>query len=37
VDALSERGVSHIDMPATPERVWRALRDARPGEGAARL
>jgi carbon-monoxide dehydrogenase large subunit len=28
VDALSERGVSHIDMPATPERVWRALRDA---------
>jgi carbon-monoxide dehydrogenase large subunit len=27
VDALSERGVSHIDMPATPERVWRALRD----------
>jgi aerobic carbon-monoxide dehydrogenase large subunit len=25
VDALSERGVSHIDMPATPERVWRAL------------
>jgi aerobic carbon-monoxide dehydrogenase large subunit len=22
-DALSERGVRHIDMPATPERVWR--------------
>jgi carbon-monoxide dehydrogenase large subunit len=25
VDALAERGVRHIDMPATPERVWRAL------------
>ena len=28
VDALSARGVAHIDMPATPERVWRALQDA---------
>ena len=26
VDALAERGIHHIDMPATPERVWRALR-----------
>jgi len=26
VDALSARGVKHLDMPATPERVWRALR-----------
>jgi carbon-monoxide dehydrogenase large subunit len=34
VDALSERGVSHIDMPATPERVWRALRAAPSGGGA---
>lgn len=25
VDALAGRGVSHIDMPATPERIWRAL------------
>ncbi|MFO1189586.1 MAG: molybdopterin cofactor-binding domain-containing protein [Alphaproteobacteria bacterium] len=25
VDALAERGVRSIDMPATPERVWRAL------------
>ena len=25
VDALRERGVTHIDMPLTPERVWRAL------------
>jgi carbon-monoxide dehydrogenase large subunit len=26
VDALSEFGVRHIEMPATPERVWRAIR-----------
>jgi carbon-monoxide dehydrogenase large subunit len=35
VDALSEFGVRHIEMPATPERVWRAIRAAaaagRPG------
>ena len=29
VDALAELGVEHIEMPATPERVWRAIRDAR--------
>ena len=29
VDALSEYGVRHLDMPATPERVWRAIRQAR--------
>ena len=28
VDALSELGVRHIEMPATPERVWRAIRSA---------
>ena len=26
VDALSEFGVKHIEMPATPERIWRAMR-----------
>ena len=26
VDALAHLGVTHIDMPLTPERVWRALR-----------
>ena len=26
LDALSTRGVSHIEMPMTPERIWRALR-----------
>jgi carbon-monoxide dehydrogenase large subunit len=25
VDALKSRGVAHLDMPATPEKVWRAL------------
>jgi carbon-monoxide dehydrogenase large subunit len=25
VDALSEFGVRHIDMPATPEKVWQAI------------
>jgi carbon-monoxide dehydrogenase large subunit len=30
LDALAPRGVTHIDMPATPERIWRALQDARP-------
>jgi aerobic carbon-monoxide dehydrogenase large subunit len=31
VDALAELGVSHIEMPATPERVWRAIRAVRKG------
>jgi carbon-monoxide dehydrogenase large subunit len=26
VDALSTYGVTHIDMPATPRRVWEAIR-----------
>jgi carbon-monoxide dehydrogenase large subunit len=29
VDALAGLGVSHIELPATPERVWRAIREAR--------
>jgi aerobic carbon-monoxide dehydrogenase large subunit len=29
IDALGEFGIRHLDMPATPERVWRAIRDAR--------
>jgi carbon-monoxide dehydrogenase large subunit len=27
-DALAPLGVRHLDMPMTPERVWRAIRDA---------
>jgi carbon-monoxide dehydrogenase large subunit len=29
IDALSPLGVTHLDMPATPERVWSAIRAAR--------
>jgi carbon-monoxide dehydrogenase large subunit len=28
VDALSAYGIRHIDMPATPARVWKAIQDA---------
>jgi carbon-monoxide dehydrogenase large subunit len=29
VDALSEYGIRHIDMPATPHRIWQAIQEAR--------
>ena len=29
IDALAHLGVRHLDMPLTPERVWRALRARR--------
>src|SRR3954449_1248582 len=29
IDALSDYGIKHIDMPLTPERVWRAIQDAK--------
>ena len=29
VHALSDYGVTHIEMPATPERVWRAIQAAK--------
>jgi carbon-monoxide dehydrogenase large subunit len=29
VDAVADLGVSHIEMPATPERVWRAMQKAK--------
>jgi aerobic carbon-monoxide dehydrogenase large subunit len=28
VDALAEFGVEHIEMPVTPERVWRAMKSS---------
>jgi aerobic carbon-monoxide dehydrogenase large subunit len=31
VDALSAYGVKHIEMPATPERIWQAIRSAQSG------
>ena len=30
LDALSHLGVTDIQMPATPERVWRAIEEAKP-------
>jgi carbon-monoxide dehydrogenase large subunit len=36
VDALGDFGVEHLDMPATAERVWSAMRARRSsGEGPA--
>src|SRR6266700_3201982 len=29
IDALSDHGVKHLNMPLTPERVWRAIEDAK--------
>ncbi|MDH4147724.1 MAG: molybdopterin-dependent oxidoreductase, partial [Acidimicrobiia bacterium] len=31
IDALAHLGVRHLDMPHTPERLWRALEDAAAG------
>ena len=34
VDALKPLGVRNINMPLTPERVWQAIRDAKPAQAA---
>ena len=34
VDALAPLGIRHVDMPATPEKVWRAIQDASRREAA---
>jgi aerobic carbon-monoxide dehydrogenase large subunit len=34
VDALSHLGVRHVDMPATPERVWQAITTAKAASAA---
>ena len=34
IDALAHLGIRHLDMPATPERVWRAIDEARAGRPA---
>jgi carbon-monoxide dehydrogenase large subunit len=33
VDALAEFGVEHIEMPLTPERVWRAIQAGKTAAG----
>jgi carbon-monoxide dehydrogenase large subunit len=35
MDALAPLGIRHVDMPLTPERVWRAMREAKNGGGEA--
>jgi carbon-monoxide dehydrogenase large subunit len=35
VDALAEYGVKHIEMPATPERIWRAIHGKQDRQAAA--
>lgn len=34
-DALAPLGIKHLDMPATPERIWRAIADAAAGQAVA--
>ena len=31
VDALQPLGISHIDMPASPDRLWKQIREAQEG------
>jgi carbon-monoxide dehydrogenase large subunit len=35
VDAIAHYGVHHVDMPATPEKVWRIIREASQNRVAA--
>src|SRR6266542_1795265 len=36
IDALSGLGIEHMDTPATPQRVWQAIRAAREGSNSSR-
>jgi carbon-monoxide dehydrogenase large subunit len=36
IDALSHEGVTHIDMPASPMRVWQTLQAARGRDARSR-
>jgi carbon-monoxide dehydrogenase large subunit len=35
IDAVAHLGVTHVDMPATPQAVWRAIAEARRGDNRA--
>jgi len=35
LDALRPAGVTHFDMPATPDRIWRAIQAAKSGNPRA--
>jgi carbon-monoxide dehydrogenase large subunit len=34
VDALSPLGIRHIDLPLTPQNVWKAIQTSGSGNGA---
>ncbi len=34
IDALSPFGITHVDMPLSPQRVWKAIQDAQPAAAA---
>jgi carbon-monoxide dehydrogenase large subunit len=35
LDALRQAGVERFEMPATPQRVWQAIEEAKAGRPAA--
>jgi carbon-monoxide dehydrogenase large subunit len=35
IDALAPWGISHVDIPATPENVWRAIQRAEQSRSVA--
>jgi carbon-monoxide dehydrogenase large subunit len=37
IDALAPLGVRHLDMPATPQKVWAAIQAARRGDDGVRI
>ena len=37
VDALSHLGVTHVDMPASPSRIWRIIDNTGVGNGLSRV
>ena len=32
VDALAPLGITHVELPLTPEKLWRTIRAARPDQ-----
>ena len=34
IDALAPWGIHHLDIPLTPEKIWRAINEASPAEGS---
>lgn len=34
IDALSDYGVTHLDMPLTPEKIWRAIQEGQRAQSA---